>query len=101
MALDYDAVKKDLITTFHLEQVAPDKQEELIAKMGEAMLKRIFLETMEKIGDVGVVEYEALLDREAKQEEIEAFFESKIPGYNVFVKGVIDEFKEEMTKGLA
>jgi len=100
MAIDQTQLRAELITAFHLEQVPPEKQDELIAKMGEAILKRIFLETMEKIGDDGVVEYEALLDKEAKPEEIDAFFEKKIPGYNVFIKGIIEEFKEEMTKGL-
>lgn len=100
MAIDQAQLREELITAFHLEQVAPEKQDELIAKMGEAILKRLFLETMEKIGDDGVAEYEALLHKEAKPEEMDAFFEKKIPGYNVFIQGVIDSFKEEMTKGL-
>ncbi len=100
MALDQTQLREELIATFHLDQIPEDKRDELLEKMGEALLKRVFLATMEKIGDDGVVEYEALLDKEAKQEEIEAFFEKKIPGYNVFIRGVADEFKEEMTKAL-
>lgn len=96
MALDQEALKKELIATFHLEGLPEDKQEALLSKMGEALLKRIFLETMEKIGDAGVKEYEMLLDRGATQEEIEAFLESRIPGYNIFVRGVVAGFKEEM-----
>lgn len=100
MALDQEALKKELIEAFHLEGIPVDKQEELISKMGEALLKRIFLETMEKIGDEGVKEYEALLDKAAKQEEIEVFLENKIPGYNIFVRGVVEKFKEEMEAGV-
>lgn len=100
MALDQEQLREELISAFHLEQIPEDKRDELLEKMGEALLKRIFLATMEKIGDEGVREYEALLDREAKQDEIEAFFETKIPGYNVFVREVAEEFKEEMTKNL-
>lgn len=100
MALDQGQLREELITAFHLEQVPEDKRDELLEKMGEALLKRVFLATMEKIGDDGVMEYEALLDKEAKQEEIEAFFEKKVPGYDVFIRGVADEFKEEMTKSL-
>lgn len=100
MALDQEALKKELIETFHLEAVPEDKQEELLSKLGEALLKRIFLETMEKIGDEGVKEYEGLLDQEAEQEQIEAFFESKIPGYNIFVEDTVKQFKEEMRKGM-
>lgn len=101
MAIDQEALEKELIEAFHLEDVPADKQEELLSKIGEALLKRIFLETMEKMGEANVKEYEALLDKEAKGEEIEAFFESKIPGYNIFVRGVVTKFKEEMEKDLA
>ncbi len=101
MALDQEALKKELVETFHLEGLSGDKQEALLSKMGEALLKRIFLETMEKMGNEGVKEYEALLDRGARQEEIEAFFENRIPGYNVFVRGVVAKFKEEMEEGMA
>ncbi|MEI8096932.1 MAG: DUF5663 domain-containing protein [Candidatus Moraniibacteriota bacterium] len=101
MALDQDELKKELIEAFHLEGAPKDKQEELLAKIGESLLKRIFIETMEKMGDANVKEYEEMLDREAKQEEIQAFFENKIPGYNIFVRGVVTKFKEELAEGAA
>jgi hypothetical protein len=47
-----------------------------------------------------VKEYEALLDGGAQEAELEAFFETKIPGYNTFVRGVVTKFKEEMAEGL-
>jgi hypothetical protein len=100
MALDQGQLRDELIATFHLEQIPEDKRDALLEKMGEAALKRIFLATLDKLGDDGVGEYEALLDRQATPEEVDAFFEKKIPGYDVFVRGVVDEFKEEMTKGL-
>lgn len=96
MVIDQEALKKELIETFALEDVPKDKQEELLSKIGEALLKRIFLETMEKIGDANVKEYEEMLDREAKEDEIEAFFESKIPGYTIFVRDVVTKFKKEL-----
>ena len=99
MALDLTGLREDLIKTFHLEQIPDDKRDEILEKMGEALLKRVFLATMEKIGDEGIQEYEALLNQEAKQEEIEAFFETKIPGYTVFVREVAEQFKEEMVSG--
>ncbi len=100
MAIDYSELKQEFVKEFHLENVPEDKQEELLEKMGEALLKRIFLETMEKIGEAGVTEYEALLDKKASQEEIDAFFESKIPGYNRFVSEIVEAFKEEMKKAV-
>lgn len=100
MALDYKELMSEFAKEFELTNVPQEKQEELLAKMGEALLKRIFLDTMEKIGDDGVREYEALLDKGAKQDEIDAFFESKIPGYNVFVSDIVSDFKHEMKKDM-
>ena len=98
--IDQQALTQELITAFHLEGIPKEKQEELIAKMGEAILTRIFLETMEKIGDEGVKEYEALLDRQAGEREISAFFEAKIPGYDIFVEDTVRKFKEDMLQGM-
>ena len=99
METDQEKLKQELVAMLNLHGIPQDKQEALLAKMGEALLKRIFLETMEKIGDAGVAEYEALLKQGNKQEEIEAFFENKIPGYNIFVRGVAEKFKEEISAG--
>jgi hypothetical protein len=98
--INQQALMQELITAFHLEGIPKEKQEELVAKMGEAILKRIFLETMEKIGDAGVREYEALLDRNAGEQEIGAFFEAKIPGYDIFMEDAVKKFKEDMLQGM-
>ena len=96
MNMNNDKLMQELTEAFGLEELPVEKREELLSKMGESLLKRIFLETMEKIGDDGVAEYEALLDKKASQEEIEAFFESKIPSYDVFVQNIVVDFKDEM-----
>lgn len=100
MALDEKQTREELARAFRLEQVPEDKRDELLDKLIEALLKRIFLDTMDKIGNDGVAEYEKLLEAETKPEELEAFFEKKIPGYDVFVRDIAREFKEEMTKDL-
>lgn len=101
MALDQEALKKELIEEFHLDGLPAEKQEALLEKIGEALLKRIFVETVEKMGESNAEEYEKMIDREATQEEFEVFFENKIPGYNIFVRGVVTKFKEEMAEGVA
>lgn len=98
--IDPQALTAELISAFHLEGVPKEKQEELIAKFGEALLKRIFLETMEKLGDAGVKEYETLLDKGANEQEVSAFLEVKIPGYEIFIEDTAKHFKSEMIENL-
>jgi hypothetical protein len=92
--------KQEIIETFGLEDMPVEKQDDLIAKIGEVFLKRLFLATIDKLGTGGTREYEELLAKDASAEEMEAFFEEKIPGYPVFVRGVVADFKKDMDKHL-
>ena len=85
-----------LIKDLGIDTLSQDKQNELIIKMTEVLLKRIFLETMEKLGEQGREEYEKMTEGELVPEQMEAFFKDKIANYDEMVQGVIDEFKGEM-----
>jgi len=90
--------RQEIIETFGLQDMSVEKQDDLIGKIGEVFLKRLFLATIDKLGANGAREYEELLSREANAEEMEAFFEEKIPGYAIFVRGVVADFRKDMEK---
>lgn len=90
-----DALQQ-LVKDLGIDTLSQDKQNELIIKMTEVLLKRIFLETMEKLGENGREEYERMTEGEVIPEQVEAFFKEKISNYDEMVQNVIDEFKEEM-----
>lgn len=96
MEIDYTKLKQELITELSLQGLSSEKQEELLGKMLEALLKRIFLDTMEKMGEDGVTEYEKLIEGNADEQAIARFIEEKIPGYDTFVAGIITNFKNEL-----
>lgn len=85
-----------LIKDMGIDTLSQDKQNELIIKMTEVLLKRIFLETMDKLGERGREEYEKMSEGEISAEQIEVFFKQKIQGYDKMVEGIIEEFKGEM-----
>lgn len=86
-----------LIKELGIDTLAQDKQDELMIKMTEVLLKRIFLETMDKLGDDGREAYGKLTEEEASPEQIEGFFKERISDYDSMVQQVIMEFKKEMT----
>lgn len=89
---------EQLVKELGIDTLPEDKQNELLIKMTEVLLKRIFLETMEKLGEKGREEYMEMT-AEGKQispEQIDAFLKDKIKNYDEVVKNVIGEFKEEM-----
>lgn len=95
-----DQMKGEMVTALGLEGLPSEKQDALLEKIGEALMKRLFLETIEKLGTEGTKEYEALLEKKASPEEIDAFLEQRIPGYHIFVREVVEEFREEMKKNM-
>lgn len=90
-----DALQQ-LVKDLGIDTLSQDKQNELIIKMTEVLLKRIFLETMEKLGENGREEYERMTEGEVIPEQVEAFFKERIHNYEEMVQNVITEFKEEM-----
>lgn len=94
-------IQKTLIEELGLNGLPQDKQEELVIKMTEVLLKRIFLETMEKLDDSGKEEYQKIAEGgNATPEQMEEFLKSKISNYDQLVQKVVDEFKEEMKAGV-
>ena len=90
--------RQEIIEIFGLQDLLPEKQDDLIGKIGEVFLKRLFLATIDKLGAHGAKEYEGLIEKKVDADEIEAFLEAKIPNYPVFVRGVVATFKSDMDK---
>ena len=85
-----------LVKDLGIDTLAEDKQNELIIKMTEVLLKRIFIETMDRLGEQGREEYEKISQGDVNPEQIEVFFKEKISNYDEMVKQIIEEFRTEM-----
>lgn len=95
---DQTQVQKTIIDELGLSSLPQEKQEELLVKMTEVVLKRIFVETMEKLSEADQEAYSQMIDRNATPEEVEKFLIEKIPNYDELVKKVVEDFKGEMLK---
>lgn len=93
-----DEIKKTIIDELGLTDLPEDKKEQLIIKMTEVVLKRIFVETMGKLSESDQDAYEKLIDDKVESEKLEGFLKEKISGYDEMVAKIINEFKEEMKK---
>jgi hypothetical protein len=94
--IQYEQLRQEFIDEFGLSVLAPDKQDEIIAQMSEAVMKRIFVDMMEKLGETGMNEYEKLLEQKPEQAQIEEFLKGKIPEYDSMVEKIVTDFKSEM-----
>lgn len=83
-----------LAQEFGLESLSQEKQEEALGMAIGALLRVIYTESMAKIGEKGMEEYEALMEKEPSDEEVTQFFRSRISGYDELVAGIVTEFKK-------
>ena len=96
MDIDYSKLEEELIQELALSGLPKLKQEELLGRMLEALLKRIFMGTMERLDEKGMQEYEALIESEPAEETVGKFLEERIPKYTEFVEGIVDQFKKDI-----
>lgn len=91
-------LQQTIIEELGLAELSQEKQEELLVKIGEVVMKRIYLETMERLEKE---DQEKLIDlMEKNPEGVEVFLSEKIPDYEEFVKKTVDNFKTELKEDM-
>lgn len=98
--LNESELRQELVDFFGLGSMLPVDQDAVLDKLMEALIKAIFVQTFERLGEQGVEEYDKILERATKPEEVAQFLESRIPGYNIFVKEIVADFKHSMASAL-
>ncbi|TXH07114.1 MAG: hypothetical protein E6Q06_03660 [Candidatus Moraniibacteriota bacterium] len=96
MDIDYSKIEAELVEELALAGLPQPKREELLGKMLEALLKRIFMDTMERLGEKGMTEYESLIETEPSEAAVGKFLEEHIPNYGAFVQDIVDQFKKDI-----
>lgn len=89
-------IQNDFLDELGLANVSQEKKEALLVKMTEVLLKRIFIETMEKLPEPDQDDYAKIIEDGSSPDRVEAFLKEKIPNYEEMVKKVIEDFKAEM-----
>ena len=98
--MQYDQIMADIVRELGLESLPQEKKEEMLAKIGELLMKQIFLETMDRLGEEGATEYERLMEGNPDQAVVENFLNEKIPGYNELIAKIVEDFKKEMKEAI-
>jgi len=89
-------IRETIMKELGLEKLPQEKQEELLVKMGEVILKKMFLETVEKLDEDGRKHFEKMLNNKSTPEEIEEFLKVKIPDYDKILEKIVGDLKEEL-----
>ncbi|OGI25524.1 MAG: hypothetical protein A3J76_03680 [Candidatus Moranbacteria bacterium RBG_13_45_13] len=93
-------LQKTIVEELGLQNLPEEEQAEFLLKMTEAVLKRIYVDTVEALSEGDREELVKLIDTETEAEKIEEFLKGKIENYDEFVKKIVENFKSQM-KGVA
>ena len=91
-------VQAELIEALGISDLSQEKKDDLMAKMIEVVLKRIFVETAARLQDEDRSKYVAMIEKNMTPEEVESFVREKIPKYNELVMEIVKKFRDEMTE---
>lgn len=93
-------LQNSIIEDLGLQNIPEDKKEEVLAKMGDVLFKRILLETLEILSEEDQEKFGEMVDTKKSAEEVEEFLKSKIENYEEFIGKITDDFKKELIADL-
>jgi len=88
-------LQKNIIKELGLEELPEKTQAEILAKIGESLLKRVIVNSLEQLSEQDRQEFEKI-QKKAKPEEIDNFLKSKISDYEQMVFEIVKEYKDEI-----
>ena len=88
----------ELIKGLGLEKLPMDKQEEMVLKMTELVLKRMFVQTMDRLNARDQEKFGEMMEGGGSPEEIEKFLQERIEDYDGMLQGIVENLREEMKK---
>ncbi len=89
-------MQSDLVKELGLDKLSADKQEEIVIKMTEVILKRMFVETMDKLNTKDQEALGDMMEMQTSPEEIDEFLKEKISNYDEILQGIVTKLVEEM-----
>ncbi len=95
-----DKITKEIIKELGLEKLPAERQDDILAKIGELILKKIFVQTIDKLSDADRREFEKILEKGDTAENVEKFLSEKIENYDKMVEEIVVETKEEIKKSV-
>ncbi|MDQ5962109.1 MAG: hypothetical protein QG669_502 [Patescibacteria group bacterium] len=80
---------------FGLSTLPPEKQEELLARIGGIIYKSVLMRALDQMSEVEQDEFDKILEQDKGPEEIFAFLKEKVPTIEQIIKEESEAFKKE------
>lgn len=91
-----DKIKLEIMKDLGFDKLPEDKQDDILAKIGEIILKKIFIETIDKLDTESANEFRDMLKNGESAEKIEDFLNAKIENYDIIIEKIVEEVKNDI-----
>lgn len=91
-----DETKDDIMKELGFDKLSQDKQDDILAKIGEIILKKIFIETVDKLSDEDSDKFKEMLKGGESAEGIENFLSTKIKNYDIIIGKIVEDVKRDI-----
>lgn len=94
-----EELRLQMVEKLGLSALSQERQDEVMDKVTEALLKTIFIETAEQLSENEKEGMAELMDNEeTTQEQMDTYLRDKIDDYDHFLEGVVAQFLDDLTK---
>ncbi len=89
------SIQDDILKELQIDQLPPEKQEEVLTAMTELLLKRLTVRVLEKLDEKQQEEF-GQVSAGGDPDKINQFFAANVPDYEKIIQEEIDLFKIDM-----
>ena len=87
---------KTILEALDLPDLSPEEQEEMLTDLDEMIFQGTLVRLLEMMDEATQAEFEALMERDASPEELEAFLDKKVPNSKSAVEDTIREMTDDI-----
>ncbi len=87
---------KKIMDALHIEALAPEEQEEILLDLNSLIFKGSLVRLVEKMDDDTREEFNAFVETDPSEEQMDAFLKEKVPGTDEAVKEAIEDLASDI-----
>ncbi len=96
MSQKEDVLKKNILEELGLAGLPPERQKELLNKMGDLIQRRVLLQVIESLSSGDKQEFSQFLSQENDGQAVYRFLLNKVPNIEELTDNEIVKFKQEV-----
>lgn len=89
-------VPDNILDALNFSELEQEEQEELLVELNEIIFKSTFVRLLERMDEKTREEFTALMERDASDDEVQGFIESKVPDADSAVIEAVEELTSDI-----